>query len=221
MIYPHYYQRLGSLHQDKCPGRLNSIQLESLWVKQLAYLIFHQENNPEVYDWGSNNIETSCLDCTACSTRNNDVPLTVPLSKFKIHRCQSSNKCKQRKGSYWLQLILADKFKKKKSENIIWSIFSAWLDDWNSLSGVKGWLPSKNQTNKQTIIPQTKPIPPPAPKPQTSHSSFTNKKIGQSEAYEVTIRHGLYSHSHETLIIFKVIPGVADFPNSGKWTKAH
>lgn len=67
--------------------------------------------------------------------------------------------------------------------------------------------------NKQS---STKPIPPPALKLQTSYSSSTNKKIGQSEAYGVAIRHGLYSHSHETVNFFKVNPGVADFPNLGK-----
>lgn len=49
MIYPHYYQGLRSLHQDKGPVRLNSIQTESLWVKQLAYPI-SSGKYPKVYD---------------------------------------------------------------------------------------------------------------------------------------------------------------------------
>jgi len=66
-----------------------------------------------------------------------------------------------------------------------------------SLSGVYGRLPSKNQTNKQTMFPQTKSILPLPPNHRHQILSSLTKK-GLCEAYGVIIRHGLYLHSHET-----------------------
>lgn len=216
MIYPHYYQRLRSLHQDKSPVRLNVIQTESLWVKQLAYPI-SSGKYPDGYDWRSNNVKNSCLACTACSTRNSDAQLTSPLSEFKIHRCQSRNNCKQREGSYWLQLILAATFiKKVRTSFEVFSQLGQMIG--KSLSGVYGWLPSKNQINKQS-----------SPKPNQFylllpnhrhhiHLSLTKKRTvwsiwSHNEAWSLSPQSWNWTY-------LNIIPWAADFPNLRERTEA-